>query len=318
MTMRVSVLIPSYRRPDSLARCLAALAEQARRPDEVIVGARADDTATIETAGTRGDGLTVRVATTTTAGVVAAMQAALDASTGEIIALTDDDTRPFPTWIAGLLAHFEAAPRVAGVGGRDWQPFERGESPRVGTVQWFGRVIGNHHLGAGTARDVDVLKGANCAFRAPLLRAVGFDHRLRGTGAQLHWELGVCLPLRRAGWRLVYDPEVAVDHDVAPRHDADNLHRGVFAAVPLRSAVHNEAIALFEHGGVPARVLYLPWALAIGTGEAPGPVQCARALLRGDRHVAQRWWAALRGRVDAVGTVVCTPRALRVPRPDGR
>jgi cellulose synthase/poly-beta-1,6-N-acetylglucosamine synthase-like glycosyltransferase len=255
------------------------------------------------------------VATTTVAGVVAAMQAALDASTGEIIALTDDDTRPFPSWIAGLLAHFAAAPDVAGVGGRDWQPYERGQARRVGTVQWFGRVIGNHHLGAGAARDVDVLKGANCAFRAPLLRAIGFDHRLRGSGAQLHWELGVCLPLRRAGWRLVYDPDVAVDHDVAPRHDADNLHRGVFTAAPLRDAVHNEAIALLEHGGIPARLLYLPWALAIGTGEAPGPLQCARGLWRGDRHAAQRWWAALRGRLDAVGTMVRAPRALHVPRP---
>jgi GT2 family glycosyltransferase len=319
MTMRVSVLVPSYRRPDSLARCLTALARQGRRPDEVVVGARADDTATIAAAtAAREDGLAVRVATTTTPGVVAAMQAALDACSGDVVALTDDDARPFPTWIAGLLAHFEAAPDVGGVGGRDWQPHERGATERVGMVQWFGRVIGNHHLGAGAARDVDVLKGANCAFRAPLLRAVGFDHRLRGTGAQLHWELGVCLPLRRAGWRLVYDPEVAVDHDVAPRHDADNLHRGVFTAAPLRDAVHNEAIALLEHGGLSVRLLYLPWALVIGTGEAPGPVQCARRLLRGDRHAGPRWRAALRGRVDALGTVLRTRRAIRVPRPAER
>lgn len=32
-------------------------------------------------------------------------------------------------------------------------------------VQWFGRVIGNHHLGTGGVREVDILKGVNMSFR---------------------------------------------------------------------------------------------------------------------------------------------------------
>jgi GT2 family glycosyltransferase len=317
MTMRVSVVVPSYRRPESLTRCLAALAAQSHVPDEIVVGVRAGDDDTVRVAdAARAGGLSVRVATATTAGVVASMQAALDAAHGDIIALTDDDTRPFPTWISGLLAHF-AAPDVGGVGGRDWQPHERWNEPRVGIVQWFGRVIGNHHLGVGPARPVDVLKGANCAFRAPLLRAVGFDPRLRGDGAQMYWELGVCLPLRRAGWRLIYDPAVAVDHDVAPRHGGDHLHRGVFTAAPLTDAVHNETVELLEGRGMVSRIIYLTWALVVGTREGPGLVQFARRSLHADPTAWRRWRAALAGRLAGAATARRSPRRIDVPRPAG-
>jgi GT2 family glycosyltransferase len=316
MTVRVSVLVPSFRRPDSLRRCLAALAAQTRLPDDIVIGARADDAETIAAAeAARSAGQPVRVATTLTRGVVAAMQTALDASTGDIIALTDDDARPQPEWIAGLLAQFAQASDIGGVGGRDWQPYERGDAARVGIVQWFGRVIGNHHLGAGPARDVDVLKGVNCSFRAPLLRAVGFDGRLRGEGAQLYWELALCLPLRHAGWRLVYDPAIAVDHDVAPRHDVDNLHRGIFAEAPLRDAVHNETIALLEERGVAGHAVYFAWALLVGTGEAPGVAQVVRRMLQGDRDALRRWRATVTGRLAGRATACRAPRTLRVPPP---
>ncbi len=319
MTPRLSVLVPSFRRPDALRRCLAALAVQTRVPDEVVVGVRRDDDATVAVvAAARAGGLPVRAATTDAPGVVAAMQAALNAATGDVIALTDDDARPRAGWTAGLLACLDTAPDVAGAGGRDWQPFERGDAHRVGVVQWFGRLIGSHHLGAGAARDVDVLKGVSCAYRAPLLRAVGFDARLHGTGAQLHWELGVCLPLRRAGWRLVYDPAIAVDHDVAPRHDADLLHRGVFAEAPLVDAVHNETIALLEWRGGVARAVFVAWALLVGTGESPGVAQCVRRLLQGDALAIRRWRATLAGRLAGLATVRRTRRTLAIPTPGAR
>lgn len=318
MSPRVSVLVPSYRRPEELQRCLAALEAQSRLAEEVVVGARTNDEATAAVVrAARAAGLPVTVAFTPTGGVVAAMQAALDAASGEIIALTDDDARARPDWIAGLLAHFASARDVGGVGGRDWQPWERGTASRVGIAQWFGRVIGNHHLGHGPARDVDVLKGANCAFREPLLRAVGFDARLRGSGAQMYWELGVCLPLRRAGWRLVYDPQVAVDHDIAPRHDADTLHRGVFAEVPLRDAVHNETVELLEGRGLLARSAVMVWAILVGSVEGPGLAQCVRRLLHGDAVALRAWRAAFIGRLAGAVTAWRAPRHLDVPRPDG-
>ncbi len=311
---RVSVLVPSYRRPEALARCLAALAAQTRPADEVIVGMRTGDVATGAVAeSARAAGLPVRVAEMARAGVVAAMQAALDAATGDVVALTDDDARPHPDWLAGLLAHFARSPAIGGVGGRDWQPWERGDASPVGQVQWFGRMIGNHHLGHGPARDVHVLKGVNCAFRGALLRSVGFDERLRGDGAQVHWELGVCLPLRRAGWRIVYDPAVAVDHDIADRHGADSWHRGGFAEGPLADAVHNETVELLEGRRLGWQVLFMAWALLVGSWDGPGVLQLLRLALRGHRHAVGAWRAAVRGRLAGWQTARRQPRTLQVP-----
>jgi GT2 family glycosyltransferase len=293
----ISVLVPSWHRPDSLERCLRALALQREAPCEVIVGLRDDDAETGRRIAALAPSFPVplRRAATAEHGVIAAMNAALALATGEIVALTDDDAEPRPDWTQRLAACFADA-RVAGAGGRDWQPHERGDLMEVGRVQWFGRVIGNHHLGAGPARPVDVLKGVNCAFRAPLLRATGFDTRLAGDGAQMFWELALCLPLRRAGWTLVYDPAIAVDHHVAPRHDADQRHRGVFSPAPQADAVHNETLVLLEHQRGVARAAFILWALAVGTRVEPGLLQLLRLGLAGDRGVFARWWPTVAGR----------------------
>ncbi len=296
----ISVIVPSFQRAKSLERCVRAIAAQVRAPDELIVGVRAGDHDTVRAVETlaRECSFPVRAATTDESGVVAAMNAALRECRRDctIVALTDDDTEPHRDWLERLAACL-ADPSVGGAGGRDWQPYERGDRAVVGKVQWFGRTIGNHHLGAGPARDVDVLKGANCAYRAPLLRAARFDTRLAGHGAQLFWELALCLPIRRAGWRLVYDPAIAVEHHVEPRSDGDQLHRGAFVAAPLSDAVHNETLILLEYLGGGARAAFLLWALLAGTQHEPGLGQLPRLLLRGEAHAFARWRAVLDGRL---------------------
>ncbi|HVZ48674.1 MAG TPA: glycosyltransferase [Gemmatimonadaceae bacterium] len=319
----ISVIIPSWRRPSDLARCLRAVAAQRVPPFEVVVGARADDAATAEVVAAEAArrAYPVTIATTTAPGVIAAMSAALARVRGDIVALTDDDAEPRPDWIERLDAVF-AHPRVGGVGGRDWQPAERGDRDDVGRVQWFGRVIGHHHLGAGPARPVDVLKGANAAFRTSLVRAVGFDARLRGAGAQMFWELALCLPLRRAGWTLIYDPAIAVDHHIAPRHDADQRHRGSFAAAPQVEAVHNETLALLEHLGAPGRVAFMAWGLGVGTRIEPGLAQVPRLLWRRDADVGAKVGATWAGRLAGwrawrQARASASERAARIPRPPG-
>jgi GT2 family glycosyltransferase len=230
-------------------------------------------------------------------GVVVALQAGLDASSGDLIAFTDDDAEPRSDWVARLLATVAADPRVGGAGGRDIQPGNT-ERPRdaVGQVQWFGRVVGAHHLGAGVAREVDVLKGVNLAMRAAPLRAIGFDGRLRGAGAQLHWELGVCLGLRRAGWKLIYDPSIIVDHHVAQRPGTDQLHRGTFGSAAMIDAVHNETLLILEHLSPIERVAFLVWEGLIGTVAAPGYLNAVRLRAQGHHWAFDAWRATRRGR----------------------
>jgi GT2 family glycosyltransferase len=294
----VTVIVPSWRRPDELTRCLRALAAQTRVPDELIVVTRDGDDPTREAARRVPfpAGCERVLPRVREGGVVAALQVGVEAARGAIIAFTDDDAEPRPDWIERLVGTLEADRELAGVGGRDWQPTERGTAPVVGRVRWFGRVIGRHHLGGSPAREVDVLKGVNCAFRAALVRAVGIDGSLRGAGAQVHWELALCLPMRRAGWRLRYDPALAVDHHVAPREGEDQVHRGRFSAGPFGDAVFNEARALSRHLGPIRWAIFTAWAECVGTSAAPGVFAAIRLRIQGHRWAWEAWRAAVRAR----------------------
>ena len=299
--MTITVLIPTYRRPQDLQRCLSALEAQKRQAEEILVVVRDTDVETREfLAGYAPPMPGLRVVTVVSPGVLAAMNAGLAEATGEIIALTDDDTAPYPDWLARIESHFAADPCVGGVGGRDWQANDLRSRRVVGIIQWHGRVIGNHHLGVGEARVVDVLKGANCAYRAEPLKAIGFETRLRGGGAQVHWELSLGMAMRAAGWKLIYDPAVGVDHFTGERFDEDVNHRGVFNAAGVANTSYNETLILLNHLPPIRRAVFLVWALLVGTWAEPGPLQVPRLLARRERNVWQRLLATYAGRLSAV------------------
>lgn len=296
----ITVFIPTYRRPKDLARCLEALKKQTRPADEVIVVVRDTDIETRTFLDTfNPDPLRLRTATVSVPGVVAAMNVGLDAAQGDIIAITDDDAAPHIDWLERIAAQFLSDSRVGGVGGRDWvyhgTELEDGACQVVGKLQWFGRMIGNHHIGVGEPREVDILKGANMSFRRraipPSLR---FDERMRGTGAQVHFEVAFSLALRQAGWKLIYDPRVAVDHFPGKRFDEDQ--RNNFNDLAVTNAVHNETLILLEHLPPAQRIVFLVWAVLVGTRDSPGFVQGLRFLPQEGTLAGQKCLAALRGR----------------------
>ena len=299
--MQISVLIPTYRRPHELRRCLSALAAQVRQAEEVLVVVRDTDTETnafLASCPPPTPGL--RVIPVCESGVLAAMTAGIETACGDIIAITDDDTEPFPDWLERIEACFATNPKIGGVGGRDWQANDHRSREIVGKIQWHGRVIGNHHLGVGGPREVDVLKGANCAYRAVPLKEIGFETRLRGDGAQVHWELALGIAMRCAGWKLIYDPAIALNHFIAQRFDNDVNHRGYFNAAGLNNSVYNETLILLTYLPPLRRAAFLAWAFAVGTWGEPGPLQVPRLLARRDKDVWNRLHAAFVGRLGAV------------------
>ncbi|NBS60139.1 MAG: glycosyltransferase family 2 protein, partial [Betaproteobacteria bacterium] len=46
-SLRLAVIVPSFRRPEGLARCLESLERQTRRPDDVVIGVREHDAPTL-------------------------------------------------------------------------------------------------------------------------------------------------------------------------------------------------------------------------------------------------------------------------------
>ncbi len=302
--MLVTVLIPSYRRSQDLARCLAALQRQTRLADEVLVVVRDTDTETWEFLNSFNPGsLPLHKVVVTVPGVVLAMNTGLDIARGDIIAITDDDAAPHNDWLERIEAHFVADEQVGGVGGRDWlylgtelqdATSHPGASNVVGRLRWFGNLIGNHHIGEGEPREVDVLKGVNSSYRHILLKEIRFDEQLRGSGAQVHWELSLGFQCKEAGWKLIYDPAVAVDHYLGKRFDEDQ-RVFKFNATALANAIHNQTFILLEHLNYPQKFIYILWSILIGTREAFGLIQWWRFLPSQGKLATQKWRTSLEG-----------------------
>jgi GT2 family glycosyltransferase len=308
----VTVVVPTYRRPESLGACLDGLREQSRAPDDVVVVVHESDDASAAYVRRRAAGWPgLRSVPVRRHGLVAALNSGLAAAAGTIVAFVDDDAVPVVDWIERLVATYERDARIAAVGGRDvvvtnGKVIEGDELaflaryrgvPRVGRIQWFGRMIANHHIGVGAPRDVDVLKGANMSFRRQAVATLGFDERLRGRGVQMHSELSICLPLRRRGLRIMYDPRIIVLHYPAPRPHGD--HRVGFDREAIVAATHNECLEVLEHFGAARRIVYAAWGLGIGTMGSPGLLTLGRALLKRDPDAWRRFAAAQAGRAAA-------------------
>jgi GT2 family glycosyltransferase len=221
------------------------------------------------------------------------MRAGARAASGELIGFVDDDAEARVDWLEGVVAHF-SDPAVGGVCGRDIVDGEPGAPKRdVGRITAYGKLVANHHLGHGRARDVTVLKGANMVFRRA---ALALPDGLRGDGAQVHYEVATSLWAVQRGWRLVYDPGLIVDHRAGPRFDDDA--RGARSADATTNAAFNLALCIGTlRPGLRRR--RLAYGLLVGDREIPGLLRAAVAVLQRDATIPARLVPSLRGQLAA-------------------
>jgi len=247
--------------------------------------------------------LPLKALTVTVPGVVSALNVGLEVAIGDVISITDDDAAPHPDWLERIEAHFLADAQVGGVGGRDWMYLNNqlqdasvhpGASKIVGKVQWFGRTIGNHHIGEGSARSVEFLKGANMSYRKAAIANLRFNEHLKGAGAQTHNDLAFSLAVHQSGWKLIYDPLVAVDHYLSKRFDEDQRSAS-FNYVACVNASHNETLVLLQHFSPIQRFVFLTWSLLIGTRSNLGLISLLRFLPKDKELALQKFLASLQG-----------------------
>lgn len=297
--MKISVIVPTYRRPQDLKRCLKSLNNQTRTADEILVIVRDIDTETWEfLENYEIESLPLHTVTVTIPGQVAALNIGLEEATGDIIAITDDDGAPRPQWLSRIEAHFLSDNRLGGVGGRDWMYVNNqlieGDRKIIGKVQWFGRTIGNHHFGKGKPREVEILKGANMSYRRSAIGNLRFDERLLGTGAQVHNDLEFSLSIKKSGWKIIYDPFVEIDHYYGKRFDEDR--RSQFDEIAWFNEVHNNTLILLEYLPSMRRIIFLIWTILIGTRKGFGFAQWLRFLPQEGRLAGKKWLLSIKGR----------------------
>jgi len=276
--MRASVLIPSFKRPAALRLCLAALAKQTRPAHEVFVVWQADDLPTRDAAeAARAEfGARLRVLHCPEAGVVPAENAALAASTGDVVLLIDDDAEAPPDWIGRHVAHY-ADPRVGAVGGPaddfnpDGSPFPLHPMEPSGRLRWNGRLVGNMYDQPASWRTrppaiVDHLVGYNMS-----LRRIAFDQF--ESALRPYWqmfELDACLQVAGRGFRVLFDYANVVRH--YPTNTAFEGGRHGDLNIKVFNPSYNHAFIMSKHMPWWRRPFVVADRLALGSMGSPGLV----------------------------------------------
>ena len=304
--LRVAVVITTYRRPGLLEGCLRGVDEQAPAPSEVVVAYRRGDeeSARFLERWSAEDPQRHRRIEVAGSGIVRALTAGTSAARGDVIAFLDDDAVPRDGWLAELLRGF-LDPTVGGVGGRFVDHVDGREvggwTRRVGRITWYGRVIGRHDRDTDYHGDVEVLPGANMAFRRELIR---HDARLIHTsrGLALANELDACLDVRRRGHRLLYTPRAVVDHYTTSFRDPVLGSR--VAGSDVYTSAANYTYALLKYLPPPRQVAFLAYAYLGGSSMLPGPLRALAELPFSPRRawtMARRIPPTWRGRAAGIG-----------------
>jgi glycosyltransferase involved in cell wall biosynthesis len=289
----VDVVVPTLRRPLDLATCLGGLFSQEVVPRQVIVVRRPDDAESAQVLSESPHRVTEVVVNET--GTVAALSAGAKASTADVVAFIDDDAVPRTDWLARIIEHY-GDPSVVAVGGRDVihppSGLDDGRLLTVGMLTRTGRLIGNHHLGSGRPRAVDVLKGCNCSFRRQWL---AFPSGLKGSGAEVGHDLATSLFAGGHG-TIVYDPNVLVDHYPGVRvlsvERSDQSRRAIF------EQTYNTTYAIASlrpH----LRLRRLAYMVVVGTRASPSVVRLLYAVLRRERDVSRHLRTVMKAQIAA-------------------
>lgn len=196
---------------------------------------------------------------------------------GGAIAFVDDDAVVAPGWWEALVRRWADAPEDVGTIGGPIRPRWAAEPPR-----WISQPL----LPALTLLDLGeseleldpeqtTVYGANISFAAdPLRRAGGFDAAFGHSGRRVFFseEDEAQRALARLGYRVLYAPDMPVDHVIPP----ERLTRGSFVR---RRFAYGRALGM--RGGRTGRV-------ALRQLSTSGPGAVAAAVARNDVKLMER------------------------------
>ena len=219
---RISIIIATFNRATLLEETLDGLRHQDYLPgDEVIVvdNGSSDGTREVISRAIRTFPVPVLQLREMQSGKSPALNAGVAASSGEILALTDDDVVVAADWVATVRRIF-ADPSVALVGGRVDPRWER-RAPRWLEVEQSERYsplaspLALLHYGERQELGARTAVGANLIVRRDVLEALGgfAPHLGRRFGTLLCGEdHDLCQRAVAAGYRCEYRPELQVRH----------------------------------------------------------------------------------------------------------
>jgi glycosyltransferase involved in cell wall biosynthesis len=218
--MRLSIIVCTFNRAYALRPCLDSIVESVTEADgataEIVVvdNNSTDETAAVLSQWAGACSIPVRLVFEAKKGLAAARNGGVRASTGEIIAFTDDDCRMHRGYVSDLLRHYALDSEPVLRGGRidlgDPTDLPLTIKTDVTPMRWDRSVpAARYELMGGHC-----IAGCNMAMPRAVINKLGpFDETL-GAGAKIPGGEDTDYFLRAylAGIPIVYVPDMAVDH----------------------------------------------------------------------------------------------------------
>ncbi|MFA5338088.1 MAG: glycosyltransferase [Candidatus Omnitrophota bacterium] len=209
--MKVSVIIPTYKRSESLGALLEAFLRQSYDDFEIIVMDQSPpppkDLNEIITANNDK----IKYFTDNTQNAAHARNEGIRNAAGEIIISCDDDIMIKPDFIENHVKNYKEQ-RVGAVSGRVLcaNDLPVSKIKKVGKIRRYdGKIISNFNADFKT--EVEHAYGCNVSFRKELLmRTGGYDERLIGTSS--FDDADVSFKIRELGYKIVFEPEAEAIH----------------------------------------------------------------------------------------------------------
>jgi GT2 family glycosyltransferase len=201
-TQRVSVIVPTYRRPQALNACLQALERQTYRGDwELII---VDDGSPIPVSVKSTGHFPCTVIRQNNAGPSAARNRGVQAARGEWIACTDDDCLPEPTWLETLMQMATQHPDAL-IGGTTVNGLVN--DPYAATSQLIVDLV-YEHFNADPKNAYFFASNNILCRRDQFLALDGFDESFEIASEDRDF----CDRWRIRGWPMIWQPEAKIEH----------------------------------------------------------------------------------------------------------
>jgi GT2 family glycosyltransferase len=307
--MRVSVIIPTYKRAAHLEKCLGSLLKQKLPPDQVIVVTVADDSPSHlvvdKLINSGNSGCFIQESRIDRLNIVYAENQGLKSAFGEIVCFIDDDAFAPDDWISSIVRRYEEDPKTGGVGG-PVLPFIDGKpvleyTDVFGRMNWYGRRESNSTKILPRLEEVDLLRGANMSFRRSLIGS--FDENLLAYWRR--FEDDICLSIKDKGYRIVCDPQIKVWHSQSNENRKDTVDQTPETIIGLH---HNSLYVKLKHIKGLKKIICVIFELIWGDDTAPG---CLLMIMYGIKHGKPRKLTesiyALTGKLKGICTYLKIP-----------
>ena len=212
--IKTSIIIPTYNRGKLLCNTLTNLIGQLPTDGEIVVVDQSDEVYSELMEIAKNHSTQIHYYKIFVKGLPHARNYGLKRAIGEIIIFCDDDIIPSQNFIKYHLQNYKEK-EAGGVGGRIiLNGNQSHDNPNlnkvIGKVRWWDTYLIDN-FDATERADIDHVQGCNMSFRKEaLMKAGGFDECFGGS-AHLE-ETDLCLRIRKAGYKLVFDPEAELVH----------------------------------------------------------------------------------------------------------